>query len=389
MNRIGKISVHAWPLLLTAFGLCLSLPTHAGSRATRNDLAAQQTEAKTTYEKFLPEAQAGDPDIQYLLGFMFLHGEGIPIDYDQAHRWFHRSADQGNKIAQRLLGTFHSRALPRIPAAYYAIAEANFWFNNMIIDTPLVDSLSKTTQEYQQLRILSRDKRGPGNKQWNGKSVFVNYCAPCHGLDGNAAYPAAPSFAKGERLYKSDTELLNSIIHGKGVMPAWGEALSAQLAADALAYIRQRFEAPLSQPSRIEAAANNPQQQLSATLAEGERVFMTFCSGCHGFNGIAYYVHSPSFALRERLHKSDKELMRSIAGGKGEMPGWGNKISDEKLHALIIFIRSLAPAYEAGIIGETRKPEGIFFLFKTLGEKGSKWGVPNQPSELNPCTENQ
>ena len=44
----------------------------------------------------------------------------------------------------------------------------------------------------------------------------------------------------------------------------------------------------------------------------GEKLYITFCAGCHGFNDIAYYVNSPSFALGERLQKSDHELQKSI-----------------------------------------------------------------------------
>jgi mono/diheme cytochrome c family protein len=54
----------------------------------------------------------------------------------------------------------------------------------------------------------------------------------------------------------------------------------------------------------------------------GEKIYLQFCGGCHGFNGIAWYVNSPSFALRERLEKSDVELTNSIKNGLGAMPAW-------------------------------------------------------------------
>jgi hypothetical protein len=53
-----------------------------------------------------------------------------------------------------------------------------------------------------------------------------------------------------------------------------------------------------------------------------------FCAGCHGLNGIAGYVGAPSFALGERMEKSDRELMGSITGGHEVMPEWGDKLPD-------------------------------------------------------------
>ena len=40
---------------------------------------------ETTYEKFLPHAVEGDPEIQNFLGFMFFYGEGVLQDYKEAH----------------------------------------------------------------------------------------------------------------------------------------------------------------------------------------------------------------------------------------------------------------------------------------------------------------
>jgi len=36
-----------------------------------------------------------------------------------------------------------------------------------------------------------------------GADVFLTFCAGCHGVDGFAAYPAAPSFSMGDRLHKT------------------------------------------------------------------------------------------------------------------------------------------------------------------------------------------
>ena len=64
------------------------------------------------------------------------------------------------------------------------------------------------------------------------------YCAGCHGFNGLAFYPPAPSFAMGDRLAKRDLELMSSILKGKGAMPSWESKLPRYWLEQALAYIR-------------------------------------------------------------------------------------------------------------------------------------------------------
>lgn len=71
-----------------------------------------------------------------------------------------------------------------------------------------------------------------------GKEIFHERCAICHGLDGVPLLSDVPEFAKGERLEKSDAELLATLKHGKGMMPAWGENMSEQDLKNVLSYVR-------------------------------------------------------------------------------------------------------------------------------------------------------
>jgi len=89
----------------------------------------------------------------------------------------------------------------------------------------------------------SRAGPGPG-----GADVFMRYCAGCHGFDGFAAYPYAPSFSMGQRLHKSDPELLRSVLSGRHAMPYWQNKLSIDMLQRAIAYLRimdQRYSSGL------------------------------------------------------------------------------------------------------------------------------------------------
>ena len=58
-----------------------------------------------------------------------------------------------------------------------------------------------------------------------------------------------------------------------------------------------KLEAPSTLAELVGRAAMRPQNSESL----GESTYAMFCAGCHGLNGIAAYVGSPSFALAERV----------------------------------------------------------------------------------------
>ncbi len=53
---------------------------------------------------FISLAEQGDVNAQWVLGFMYLNGEGIPQNYKQAAYWLTKAAEQGFALAQFNLG---------------------------------------------------------------------------------------------------------------------------------------------------------------------------------------------------------------------------------------------------------------------------------------------
>ncbi len=118
-------------------------------------------------------------------------------------------------------------------------------------------------------------------------------------------------------------------------------------------------EPPDSLAKLAGCAAMKPRNHGSA----GETTYMSFCAGCHGFNGVATYVGAPSFALAERMDKSDAELLRTIAHGHGAMPNWENKFSRQQLIGALSFVRTLPGQYQYGIAQVLRTAPSTYFLF--------------------------
>ncbi len=322
-----------------------------------------------TYDRFLPLALAGDPDIQHFLGYMFFYGEGVELSYESSHYWFHQAAEEGDSRAQRNLGIFHSLAVSRIPESYYSPDEANFWFSLVAASSDNPDISTPASKSYSNFLVPNAEKiLSETEAQQIGKTVYVTYCAGCHGFDGYAAYPEAPSFALGENLNQSDDVLVDSIFRGKGAMSSWGGTLTRETIRKSLSYIRN-----LHQINKVENIFVVVDTQLTPQfireqndhIESGETIYSNFCGGCHGFNGIAWYVKSPSFALRERLEKTDVELANSIKSGLGEMPSWEYMLSPEQIDWLVKYIRTFAEKYEKGITQELEKPPQQYLRFRT------------------------
>lgn len=96
------------------------------SAAESNDPTAICSEkGKILVKKCQKLAESGNAEAQEILGTMYLNGEGVPGDADQAAVWFHKAAEQGNASAQYNLGLFYLMGMA-VPQDY---VQAHVMFN--------------------------------------------------------------------------------------------------------------------------------------------------------------------------------------------------------------------------------------------------------------------
>lgn len=100
--------MRSWSLLLR---LCLSAMALSGF-VSAADLASakrayQQKDYATAFRELTPLAGQGNPDAQVILGKMYLKGQGVLNDPEQAIQWFKASGAQGNAEAQLFLGSIY------------------------------------------------------------------------------------------------------------------------------------------------------------------------------------------------------------------------------------------------------------------------------------------
>lgn len=74
----------------------------------------------------------------------------------------------------------------------------------------------------------------------NGGKLYNLHCVSCHGHNGQAQMPGVPDF-KRRGLFKPNTQMVNLVERGSGVMPAYRGLLSREEILDVLAYIRSFY----------------------------------------------------------------------------------------------------------------------------------------------------
>lgn len=75
-------------------------------------------------------------------------------------------------------------------------------------------------------------------------------------------------------------------------------------------------------------------------------VYKTKCALCHGATGAAdtpagKAFNVPSFSSEAVMKESDANLLVVARSGKGKMPAWQGKLSDDQLKDLISFIHTM------------------------------------------------
>ena len=80
--------------------------------------------------------------------------------------------------------------------------------------------------------------------------------------------------------------------------------------------------------------------------ATGAGVFKAKCVTCHGQDGsgtaVGKSLQVADLRSPEVQGKSDAELSQAISDGKGNMPGFKGNITDDEIHAVLAYVRTLA-----------------------------------------------
>jgi cytochrome c6 len=84
----------------------------------------------------------------------------------------------------------------------------------------------------------------------------------------------------------------------------------------------------------------------TVTTADGQTLYASKCVICHGKNGVGTPAWrakgQPDLSSSEwQKTRSDDQIATRIREGKGKMPGFRSKLSEEEIAALVKQVRSL------------------------------------------------
>ncbi len=82
---------------------------------------------------------------------------------------------------------------------------------------------------------------------------------------------------------------------------------------------------------------------MPAMAADGAAIFKAKCAMCHGADGSK---ENPGMGVKplsgaDVQKQSDADLTAAVTKGKGKMPAYAGKLSDEEIKAVVAFVRTL------------------------------------------------
>jgi mono/diheme cytochrome c family protein len=207
-----------------------------------------------------------------------------------------------------------------------------------------------------------------------GQQAFLANCALCHGDVGAGDGELAPMLQQsGIAVARLDNAgrlaqlgrggvrrviVLGGAHTGRSnLMPAWGERLGADLVGDIVAYVMTLPEKKASVPA---ATLQKYMEAPPGVAAEGRRVFVHYCSACHGPFGKGDGTFAETLRRQHNVRprdltdslyiaqKTDPQLYETIALGGGHigkspfMPAWTVSLSPAQIKHLISYLRVIS-----------------------------------------------
>ena len=209
----------------------------------------------------------------------------------------------------------------------------------------------------------------------NGKQVFLEHCAMCHGDNGTgdgdfsmkvketAGRNPANLTDRGNLQRLGHSGVRRVIVEGgahtgrSNFMPAWGEQLTTREIDDVANYV---MHLPDQTPGVSSQAKRDFATSPAGAADEGKRLFLHHCAVCHGTEGRGDGRMAASLKANHKIqprnltdslyvaHKTDQDLFVTIRLGGGHMgkspymPVWAGYLTPEQTKSLVSFIRRIS-----------------------------------------------
>ena len=138
-------------ITLSILLMATALPVTAGYK--EGFAAYRRGDYKNALREFKAAAENGNAAAQYLLGFMYGKGRGVPRNYVLAYKWYSLAAARGNRRAAKSLDFYEKRMTPAQISSAQAMA-AN-WKPNMTAEKTMPKAAAKPAQPKKKMVVAS------------------------------------------------------------------------------------------------------------------------------------------------------------------------------------------------------------------------------------------
>ena len=229
----------------------------------------------------------------------------------------------------------HARKIPQRGSMLLASVSVLLW--------PSVDAATSEESPPNNTRWV---ETSPTNIEL-GKATF-GMCMGCHGKDAAGRVGIGPRIASKTYLAAaSDDFLAGTIKKGRSptTMIPWEKILSDEQVEAVIAYLRSLEPV---------APAVLDESELKGVAQNGERIFRSVCSGCHGRSGAGYQetANGTGIGRKAFLDSASNGFIRYIVSyGKSQtkMRGFASKnvtavanLSDQEIEDTIAYLRANA-----------------------------------------------
>ncbi|MBI3525635.1 MAG: cytochrome-c oxidase, cbb3-type subunit III [Betaproteobacteria bacterium] len=166
-----------------------------------------------------------------------------------------------------------------------------------------------------------------------GRSLFLTYCAQCHGSDAKGA-KGFPNLTDKDWLWGGEPgQIETTILDGRsGVMPPYGgnpDAVGGETGAREIA-------------SYVRSLSGLTYDSIKAS--QGKERFATVCAACHGLDGKGNQaLGAPNLTDKTWLYgSSEATIVETITKGRSNsMPGHRDFLGAAKVHLLAAYVVGL------------------------------------------------
>jgi cytochrome c oxidase cbb3-type subunit 3 len=163
-----------------------------------------------------------------------------------------------------------------------------------------------------------------------GRSLFMNNCALCHGLDARGGN-GFPNLTNNKWLYGgTPNEIKTTITNGRiGKMPSYAAIMATDIDVQSIAWYVLSLSIPFIPDKLIDI---------------GKMKFSNICSACHGLNAKGNkFIGAPDLTDPQWVHGGNIEsIIGTIKNGRQSiMPSHKDVLNKDQIHLLTAYIYSI------------------------------------------------